>query len=151
MDVVYAESGLSSNEASAQLKSEGYNELPAASRRSALVIILDVMKEPMFGLLVAAVIVYLLIGELKESIILSFFALLSVSIAIVQEWRSEKVLEALRDLTSPRALVIRDGKAQRIAGREVARGDLVVLSEGDRVPADARLISKDVIAAFSGL
>ncbi len=105
----------------------------------------------MFGLLVAAVIVYLLIGELKESIILSFFALLSVSIAIIQEWRSEKVLDALRDLTSPRALVVRDGKAQRIAGLEVVRGDLIVLSEGDRVPADARLVSKDIIATDESL
>jgi P-type Ca2+ transporter type 2C len=144
-------SGLSSNEAATRLKSEGYNELPAAGRRSALIIILGVMREPMFGLLVAAVIVYLMIGELKESIILSFFALLSVSIAIIQEWRSEKVLDALRDLTSPRALVIRDGRPQRIAGREVVRGDLIVLSEGDRVPADARLISKDIIATDESL
>ena len=56
----------------------------------------------------------------------------------MQEARSERVLEALRDLTSPRALVIRDGERRRIPGREVVRGDLVVLAEGDRVPADAR-------------
>ena len=151
MNSVTVEKGLSSGEASALLKSEGYNELPVAGRRSALVIALSVVKEPMFGLLVAATTVYLLIGELKESLILSFFALLSVSIAIIQEWRSEKVLEALRDLTSPRALVMRDGKPRRIAGREVVRGDLIILAEGDRVPADARLISRDVIATDESL
>jgi Ca2+-transporting ATPase len=61
-------------------------------------------------------------------------------ITVVQETRTERVLEALRDLTSPRALVIRDGERRRIAGREVVRGDFIVLAEGDRVPADAVLI-----------
>ena len=65
---------------------------------------------------------------------------MSIVITVVQETRTERVLEALRDLTSPRALVIRDGERMRIAGREVVRGDIVVLSEGDRVPADAVLL-----------
>jgi Ca2+-transporting ATPase len=73
-------------------------------------------------------------------LLLLLFASLSVSIAVVQEARSERVLDALRDLTSPRALVVRDRERRRIAGREVVRGDLVVLSEGDRVPADGVLI-----------
>ena len=64
-----------------------------------------------------------------------------MTIAIVQETRSERVLEALRDLTSPRALVIRGGVRRRIPGREVVRGDVIVLAEGDRVPADAMMIS----------
>lgn len=143
--------GLLSSEAMARLKTEGYNELPTTGRRSALTIFLGVIKEPMFGLLVASVVVYMLIGELKESIILTFFALLSVSIAIIQEWRSEKVLDALRDLTAPRALVIRDGKPQRIAGREVTRDDLIILSEGDRVPADGRLLTRDAILTDESL
>ena len=68
-----------------------------------------------------------------------------VAITVIQETRTERVLEALRDLTSPRALVIRDGTRKRIAGREVVRGDIVVLVEGDRVPADAVLVrSHDV-------
>jgi Ca2+-transporting ATPase len=65
---------------------------------------------------------------------------LSIVITVVQETRTERVPEALCDLTSPRALVIRDGERKRIAGREVVRGDVVVLAEGDRVPADAVLI-----------
>src|SRR6185295_18613167 len=64
----------------------------------------------------------------------------SVSIAIIQRGRSERVLEALRDLTSPRALVIRDGERRRIPGREVVPGDLFIVTEGDRVPADATLL-----------
>ena len=61
-------------------------------------------------------------------------------ITVVQETRTERVLEALRDLTSPRALVIRDGERKRIAGRDVVRGDILVLAEGDRVPADAVIL-----------
>src|SRR6185503_324228 len=82
----------------------------------------------------------LALGDLTEAVVLLAFATLSVVITVVQETRTERVLEALRDLTSPRALVIRDGERKRIAGREVVRGDLVVLEEGDRVPADALLV-----------
>ena len=74
--------------------------------------------------------------------VLLLFATLSVSISIVQETRSERVLEALRNLASPRALVLRDGERKRIPGREVVPGDIVILSEGDRVPADATLADR---------
>ena len=67
------------------------------------------------------------------------FVFVVMGITIVQERRTERALEALRDLSSPRALVIRDGQQKRIAGREVVRGDMLVLAEGDRVPADAVL------------
>ena len=128
--------GLSQAEASARLAAEGPNQLPEAERRTLLRIVLDVLREPMFGLLLGAGAIYLLLGDLREALVLLGFATISVGIAIVQESRSERVLAALRDLTSPRALVIRDGKHTRIAGREVVRGDVVVLAEGDRVPAD---------------
>jgi Ca2+-transporting ATPase len=91
-------------------------------------------------LLIGGGLIYLILGDLKEALILLGFATLSVVITVVQETRTERVLEALRDLTSPRALVIRDGERKRVAGREVVRGDVVVLAEGDRVPADALLI-----------
>ena len=94
----------------------------------------------MLALLLVGGIVYLVLGDLKEAIILLAFATMSIAITVVQETRTERVLEALRDLTSPRALVIRDGERKRIAGRDVVRGDLIVLSEGDRVPADAVLL-----------
>jgi len=143
--------GLTSKQASKSLRENGYNELPKEGKRSPIAIILSVISEPMFALLLSAAGVYLLIGSLQESLILCAFALLSVGITIVQEWRSEKVLEALRDLTSPRALVVRDGIPQRIAGREVVMDDLIILSEGDRVPADARIITNDTILTDESL
>lgn len=143
--------GLTQAEAQSRLASEGFNELPRAGRRSPLRIVLEVLREPMLALLVAGGIVYLLLGNLEEALVLLVFACLSVGITVVQEARTERVLEALRDLTSPRALVIRDGERLRIAGREVARGDLIVLSEGDRVPADARLIAAEGLSADESL
>ena len=94
----------------------------------------------MLALLIAGGLVYLALGDWREALILLVFANLSIAITVVQETRTERVLDALRDLTSPRALVIRDGERKRIPGREVARGDLLVLSEGDRVPADAAVV-----------
>ena len=132
--------GLSEADAQARLKAEGYNELPRPDRRTPLHIILEVLREPMLALLIGGGVIYLILGDLKEALILLAFATLSIVITVVQETRTERVLEALRDLTSPRALVIRDGARKRIAGREVVRGDVVVLAEGDRVPADAVLI-----------
>jgi P-type Ca2+ transporter type 2C len=135
--------GLSEGEARAQLEREGYNELPRTQRRTPFRIIVEVMREPMLALLAAGGVVYLALGDLQGAGILLAFAMVSIVITVVQEARTEHVLEALRDLTSPRALVIREGVRRRIAGREVVKGDLVVLSEGDRVPADAVLLEEN--------
>src|SRR5450631_1458032 len=132
--------GLSSAVASARLKVDGYNELPAAERRGVFRIALEVVTQPMFALLIAGGMVYLLLGDRMEAVLLLVFASLSVVITIVQESRSERVLEALRNLASPRALVIRDGARTSIAGRDVVRGDALLLTEGDRVAADATLL-----------
>ena len=132
---------LSASEAAARLAREGYNDLPSSERHSPLAIFLEVVREPMFGLLLGAAVLYAIIGDLGEALLLFAFATLSVSIALIQRSRSERVLEALRDLTSPRALVIRDDQRQRIPGREVVRGDLLIVTEGDRVPADAVLLA----------
>ncbi|EEW25405.1 cation-translocating P-type ATPase [Rhodobacter ferrooxidans] len=143
--------GLTAAQAQARLASEGANELPRQQRRSGLRIAFDVLREPMLALLLGGGVVYLLLGDRQEALILLAFACLSVGITAVQEARTERVLEALRDLTSPRALVIRDGTRQRIAGREVVRGDLLVLAEGDRVPADARLLQASGVFADESL
>ncbi len=133
-------SGLTAADAAARLRAEGPNELPQAERRTPFRIAIEVLREPMLALLLGGGIVYLALGDLKEAVILVAFATMSIAITVVQETRTERVLEALRDLTSPRALVIRDGERKRIAGRDVVRGDLIVLAEGDRVPADAILL-----------
>jgi P-type Ca2+ transporter type 2C len=131
--------GLTQVEASRRLQVEGPNELPSRTSRSTLAIGLEVVREPMFVLLVGAGALYLAMGELGDALMLLGFVFVVMGITIVQERRTERALEALRELSSPRALVIRDGQRRRIAGREVVRGDLLVVSEGDRVPADALL------------
>lgn len=132
--------GLSSVEAAARLRQYGYNELPANKPRSVLAIGLEVVREPMFLLLIAAGTIYLLLGDVQEAMMLLFFVFVVLGITIYQENKTERVLEALRDLSSPRALVIRDGEKLRVAGREVVPEDIMMLAEGDRVPADGILL-----------
>ena len=143
--------GLSEQEAARRLAAEGANEVPSLGRRNAFEILSGVLSEPMFALLLGAAAIYLALGDLSEAAALALFATFSVSIALVQELRSERVLEALRDLTSPRALVVRDGRQRRIPGREVVRGDVILLAEGDRVPADAWIIAGHELSADESL
>jgi Ca2+-transporting ATPase len=133
--------GLSEADATERLQKEGYNELPAGRKRSVFSIAFEIVREPMFLLLVACGLIYLILGDIREALMLLSFVIVVMMITFYQERRSERALEALRDLSSPRALVIRDGKQRRIPGREVVREDLLILAEGDRVPADAALIS----------
>ncbi|HEX7966644.1 MAG TPA: cation-translocating P-type ATPase [Stellaceae bacterium] len=133
--------GLSDDEAGARLRRVGLNELPRGEERTLFRTAVDVGREPMFQLLIAAGVIYLAIGELGDASMLLASAVITVGISVVQERRTEKVLETLRDLTSPRALVMRSGQRKRIAGRELVPGDIVILAEGDRVPADAVLLS----------
>lgn len=136
-----AGAGLSDKEAAGRLRSNGYNELPAAQSRRFLTLAWEVVHEPMFLLLVACGLVYLLLGDIHEALMLLGFVFVVIGITIYQEHRAERAIEALRDLTSPRALVIRGGERKRIPGREVVVGDVLLLSEGDRVPADAFVIT----------
>ncbi len=143
--------GLSEREAGERLRTGGYNELPRPDRRSRSRIVLEVLHEPMFILLVAGGLIYLLIGDVTEALILMSFVVVIIAITVYQEQKTERALEALRTLSSPRALVIREGRQRRIPGREVVRGDLVVLSEGDRVPADGVLIASSHVSADESL
>ncbi len=136
-----ASTGLSEREAAQRLKQEGYNELPSTRQRSLLAIAAEVLQEPIFLLLVACGLIYFILGDVQEALILLGFVLFITGITLYQEQKTERALEALKDLSSPRALVIREGTQKRMAGREVVRGDILVLSEGDRVPADAILLS----------
>ncbi len=133
--------GLSEAEAAERLLSEGYNELPSSGQRGLFSLAFGVVREPMFLLLVACGVVYLVLGDVQEALMLLGFVFFVMGLTLYEERKTENALDALRDLSSPRAQVVRDGKEQRIAGREVVRGDLLVVNEGDRVPADARLLS----------
>jgi Ca2+-transporting ATPase len=132
--------GLTQTEAAERLAAEGFNELPAARKRQFLKMAFEIVREPMFLLLLACGSLYALLGDIVEAGMLLGFVFIIIAITLIQERKTERALEALRDLSSPRAMVIRDGLRQRIAGREVVRGDLVLLAEGDRVPADAVLL-----------
>ncbi len=143
--------GLSQIEVEARLKRDGFNELASAKPRSAFAIAIEVVREPMFLLLVACGAVYFSMGDAQEAIMLLGFVLVIIGITFYQERKTERALEALRDLSSPRALVIRDGLERRIAGREVVVGDMLILTEGDRVPADAVLLSSNYLSVDESL
>lgn len=132
--------GLAQKEAEKILKREGFNELPTQKKQGAWSTLLNVLREPMLFLLVAAGTIYFFMGELPDALMLLVFIFVIVGITFYQENKTEKTLDALKRMSSPRALVIRSGKRKRIAGREVVRGDIVLLHEGDRVPADGTVL-----------
>ncbi len=132
--------GLTQDQVKTRQNTDGYNELPSSKNKGAWQIALGVLKEPMFILLVTCGTLYLVLGDIQEGIMLMSFVVFVMGIEYFQERKTEKALDALKDLASPRALVIREGKTIRIAGREVVVGDVVVLQEGDRVPADGKVL-----------
>ncbi len=119
---------------------EGLNELPSSKPKNLFALAWGVVKEPMFLLLVACGTLYLVLGDVQEGLMLLGFVFVIMGIEFYQEKKTERALDALKDLASPRALVIREGIEKRIAGREVVTDDLVILQEGDRVPADATVL-----------
>ena len=135
--------GLSSHEVKARQKRHGFNELPQKNKRNFIKIISGIIAEPMIMLLITIVGIYFVLGDLQEAILLLISFLGIISISLFQEMKTEKSLEALRDLSSPTSIVIRDGKRIIIAGRELVVGDMIVVSEGSRVPADAKLVTAE--------
>ena len=132
--------GLSAREAALRLAQDGPNLLPSAAPKRTWAIVLEVLREPMFLMLLAAGGIYLLLGDRGEAVFLLGFVFIVIGITLVQQRKTQRALESLHDLSAPRALVIRDGHEQRIAVRDVVVGDLLVLHEGDRIAADAQLI-----------
>lgn len=143
--------GLSQDQVRQRMAADGPNELPSSKPRGLWHIAIEVAMEPMFLLLVACGGLYLLLGDPEEAAMLLGFVFVVMGITFIQERKTERALDALRDLSSPRALVIRDGQQTRIAGREVVTGDLLVLVEGDRVPADAIVLDSTNLAADESL
>jgi len=132
--------GLTTSEARARLKTSGYNELPSAKPKNILRIATEVIREPMFLLLISCAVLYMIIGDYREGIIMLLTIFIIIFITFIQYRKTERALDALKNLSSPRALVIRDGAEIRIPGREVVTDDLIVLNEGDRIAADAILL-----------
>ena len=138
--------GLSQDQAKTRLAADGPNELGAKQRRTILAIAGEVAREPMFLLLLGAGAIYLVMGDPNQALVLLGFVVIIMMITILQERRTENALDALRDLSSPRALAIRDGVPTRIPGRDVVREDILILSEGDRVPADGAVLQAHELA-----
>jgi Ca2+-transporting ATPase len=143
--------GLSQAEVLEKQTKAGFNELPSSKPKSLFALAWGVVKEPMFLLLVACGTLYLVLGDIQEGLMLLGFVFVIMGIEFYQEKKTEKALDALKDLASPRALVIREGVEKRIAGREVVTDDLVVLQEGDRVPADATVLYSINLSADESL
>jgi len=133
--------GLTQQEAEKRLIQYGFNELPSQKRQNIFSIFLNVLKEPMLLMLLGSGAIYLFLGELKDALMLLTFVFVVVGITFYQERKTERALDALKNLSSPRALVVRNGEHKSIFGRELVNDDIVILREGDRVPADALILS----------
>ena len=132
--------GLTSEEAARRLARSGPNVLPGSIPRSLARIVIGVLVEPMFLMLLVAGVLYLALGDRAEAAFLLSFVFVVIAITLTQERKTQRALESLRELSAPRALVIRGGLEVRIAGHDVVVGDLLVLHEGDRIAADAVLL-----------
>jgi len=132
--------GLSSSEARQRLQAHGYNELQGSKSKGVWHIALGVVKEPMFLLLISCGVLYMLLGDYTEGVILLSTIIIIIFITFYQYQKTEKALNALKRLSAPRVLVMRDKEEIRIPGREVVPGDIMILNEGDRIGADARVL-----------
>jgi len=146
-----SDEGLSTAQAAQRLQQDGLNELPGEQRRGLRAIARETLQEPMFMLLLAAGALYLVLGDLQEGLILFGLVLVVLALTLYQEGKTEHALAALRDMTSPRARVLRDGQPQRIAGAEVVCGDILLLAEGDRIAADALLLDGNEVQVDESL
>ena len=133
-------SGLSQEEAQYRFRKYGPNALPPSRSSGLWHVLRDLNREPIFLLLFAASGIYFFLGEASDALLLLSFVLVALGIVISRQRQTEHVLDALRELSSPRALVMRDGKLKRIPSQELVIGDVFSLQEGDRVAADGRLV-----------
>lgn len=131
--------GLSSKEVEERLKTYGFNEL-IAKKKSPIMMFLNQFANFLIGILLAATVISLALGEVIDAIAIMIIVLIMGVMGFIQEFRAERTLEALKKLAAPTCKVLRDGEERVIPAREVIPGDILLLSEGDRVPADARVI-----------
>jgi Ca2+-transporting ATPase len=132
--------GLSEAEASARLQRDGPNRLPPPEHKTALGALVSVAQQPMVLLLLACTVLYAVLGSVSDSVVLSLSLVAVGAISVWQELRTQRVLEALRELASPRSVVVRDGVVRRIASQELVQGDRLIVQEGDRLACDAQLL-----------
>lgn len=135
-----SESGLSSAEAEKRLEKYGKNELQEEEKTSVVKLFLSQFKSFLIIILIAAALVSAFLGELVDAFVIMFTVILAGVLGFVQEYRAEESIKLLKSLTSPEALVIRDGKEVKVLSSLLVPGDVLILQAGDRIPADARLL-----------
>ncbi len=138
--------GLTEVEAARRHAETGPNDLPRTRGRGLARIVLETLREPMFLLLIGAATLYLVLGDIGEGLFLLAGALASIGLVVLQESRSEHALAALRELSQPHARVIRAGVERLVAARDLAPGDIVLVGEGERLPADGALLTGEVLS-----
>ncbi len=139
--------GISESQAQSILAREGENLIPSEAPKTLAKQILVILSEPMLILLIAAGVINFLLAEVLDALMLMVTVFIVLGISIYQSRRSEKALQALKELSAPTVKVIRDGTEKRISSKALVVGDLMLLSEGDRVCADATIISSTSLAA----
>ena len=132
--------GLSSAEAKRLQDEYGKNELIAQKKESFIKKLIHIILEPMFLLLIVAAVIYFILGEPRDGAIMLIFVVGIISIDVIQEWKTDKTLNALKDLSAPHAKVIRDGVEITIASSDLVPGDLMIIQEGVKIPADGVVI-----------
>ncbi|MEA4822661.1 MAG: cation-translocating P-type ATPase [Clostridiaceae bacterium] len=132
--------GLTKEEVRISQQQYGKNELQPQKKDSFLKLILHTLCEPMFLLLIIAAVIYFILGEPRDGAIMLIFVIGIISIDFIQEWKTDKTLNALKDLSAPRISVIRDGIEQQIASADLVPGDLMLICEGVKIPADGVVI-----------
>ncbi len=139
-DLHTAENGISESEAQQRLKATGFNELKEKKKVTLLNLFLNQFKSFLVLILVAAAVISYLIGNIIDAILISIIILLNAVLGFFQEFKAERTLESLKKLSAPQAEVIRDGEERIIDARKLVPGDILVIKEGDKIPADARII-----------
>jgi Ca2+-transporting ATPase len=143
--------GLTETEVLNRLKTMGFNEIPEKGKRNTWTHLISFFKEPMIFLLFFSALIYLIIGDWTEGLLLGLSIFVVAGISYYQKRKSDNALKALRDLSSPRALAIREGIEKRIAAKELVPGDLISLHEGDRVPADGVILQTSHLSVDESL
>jgi ATPase, P-type (transporting), HAD superfamily, subfamily IC len=133
--------GLSSEEAKRRQQQYGKNELTPQKKENLFKKVLHIICEPMFLLLIIAAVIYFFLGEPRDGAIMLIFVVSIISIDVVEEWKTDKTLNALKDLSAPHITVIRDGEEQQIASSDLVPGDLMSICEGVKIPADGIVVS----------
>lgn len=133
-------SGLCTEEAKKRQEQFGLNELAPEKKENFFHKIINIFKEPMFLLLICTSLIYFVLGEPRDGIIMLVFVAFMSGINIFQEWRTDKTLQALKDLSAPKVKVIRNGELLQIESREITIADLMVLEEGDKISADGEVV-----------